>query len=310
MTAGDDPLWPRASDWLAAGEAAGAELVLMGLPTSSASITPSQAWRTPGALREVLARFATFDGEAGAPLDAVAAHDAGDLPLADLSPAEAVSAVEAAVSSLPAGPVYAFVGGDNVVTYPIVARHPSAAIGRMGVLTLDAHHDVRTYDGTPGNGAPIRALVDRGLPGRHVAQVGIHSFANSGAYRRWVDARGIQVTTMAEVDERGVATVIDEALDELADRCDAVHVDVDVDVLDRSFAPGCPGARPGGMTPRQLAAAVRRCGAHPAVASADFVEVDPSADVAQVTLMNLATAVLAFAAGIARRATETTGASR
>lgn len=296
-----DPDWPRASEWLASGDAAGAWLVLMGLPTSSASISPSAAWRTPPALREILTRFATYDGETGVELESLPVHDAGDLPLAELSPAEAISAIEAAVSSLPAGPVYGFVGGDNVVTYPVVARHPAAPLGRMGVLTLDAHHDVRSYDGAPGNGAPIRALVDRGLPGRHVAQVGIHSFANTGAHRRWAEARGIRVVTMDEIDHRGIVAVIDAALDDLADRCDAIHVDVDIDVLDRAYAPGCPGARPGGMTSRQLAAAVRRCGAHPAVASADFVEVDPEADVCDVTVMSLATAVLTFAAGVASR---------
>ena len=72
-------------------------------------------------------------------------------------------------------------------------------------------------------------------------------------------------------------------------------------MLDRAFAPGCPGARPGGMTPRQLAAAARLAGAHPSVVAADFVEVDATADVAEITLQSLATVFLAFAAGVASR---------
>jgi formiminoglutamase len=74
-----------------------------------------------------------------------------------------------------------------------------------------------------------------------------------------------------------------------------------VDVLDVTFAPGCPGARPGGMSPRQLAAACRAAGAHPRVRAADFVEVDPARDPSGTTVLNLATAFLAFASGVASR---------
>jgi arginase family enzyme len=55
------------------------------------------------------------------------------------------------------------------------------------------------------------------------------------------------------------------------------------------------------MTPRQLAAACRAAGAHPAVHSADFVEVDPGRDRDGVTVMNTASALLAFASGVAVR---------
>ena len=61
------------------------------------------------------------------------------------------------------------------------------------------------------------------------------------------------------------------------------------------------GARPGGMTPRQLAAACRAAGAHPSVRSADFVEVDPERDHGGVTVLNMANAFLAFASGLAGR---------
>jgi arginase family enzyme len=55
------------------------------------------------------------------------------------------------------------------------------------------------------------------------------------------------------------------------------------------------------MSPRQLATAARICGQHPKVRAVDFVEVDASADVNDLTLMNMATAFLSFAAGVAGR---------
>jgi formiminoglutamase len=95
--------------------------------------------------------------------------------------------------------------------------------------------------------------------------------------------------------------VMQDALDELAGRADAIYVDLDVDVLDRAFAPACPGARPGGLTPADVQAAARIAGAHPKVRAMDIVEVDPSKDVADVTVLAAASFLLSFAAGLVSR---------
>lgn len=299
----EDPHWPRAGQWLASsGGADAADLVVVGLPTSSASLSQSDAWRTPGAVREALHLLATFDGETGVDVRSLRVVDAGDLPLQELDAAEAVATIEHAIRAMPAGPVYAYLGGDNVVTHPLVKGNNQVPLERMGLLTFDAHHDVRVLpDGQPSNGSPVRMLVDDGLPGAHVTQVGIHTFANSGEYRAWCDERGIRVITMPEVEDAGIASVVSAALDDLAGRCEAIHVDVDIDVLDRAFAPACPGARPGGMTPRQLFEAVRVCGRHPAVTSVDLVEVDATRDIADTTVLTTATALLSFAVGLSQR---------
>jgi formimidoylglutamase len=295
-----DPSWPRASEWLGRDDVS-PRLVVLGMPTSAASISPSNAWRTPAALRVALARFSTFDGEAGTDVGELSVADMGDWALADLSAADAVAEIQRRAVYLGAGPVYAFLGGDNVITYPLVAGLSHAPLNRFGVLTLDAHHDVRSTDDGITNGAPIRALIEAGLSGNNVVQVGIHSFANSRAHRTWAEGQGVRVVTMPEVEDTGIETVVQTELDALAERCDAIYVDIDIDVLDRAFAPACPGARPGGMTPRQLAAAARIAGAHPAVVAADFVEVDVTADVGETTIMAMATTFLSFAAGIASR---------
>jgi formimidoylglutamase len=295
----DDPLWLRASDWLARG-ASRPDVAIVGVPTSVGSISASEAWRTPGRLRQVIAGFSPYDGETGTDLTALAVADLGDWPVADLELADMVAEVSRHASELHPGPRYAFVGGDNAITRPLVAGLAGARLSDVGVLTLDAHHDVRVLDSGPRNGTPIRGLIADGLPGAHVHQIGIHSFANSRPYRDWCDSQGIGITTMAEVDATGIDVVVAQSLGDLAASCEWIHVDFDIDVLDRAFAPGCPGARPGGMTPRQLATAARLCGRHPKVRSADFVEVDPSVDRDDLTVMALAGTLLAFLSGAAQ----------
>src|SRR5919106_336162 len=188
-------------------------------------------------------------------------------------------------------PLTLFLGGDNAITRPLVASiNPD--LSRVGVITFDAHHDVRSLDAGPTNGTPIRGLIEHhGLPGENVVQIGIHSFSNSAHYREYCVARGIRVVTIADVEYAGIAPTVAEALDRLSG-CETIYVDVDLDVLDRVFAPACPGARPGGMTVRQLARGVMLCARQPKVRMIDFVEVDPEADVAGITLDAMAHVLL------------------
>ncbi len=197
--------------------------------------------------------------------------------------------------------VHAFLGGDNAITRPLVQGLHRGDLSAAAVLTIDAHHDVRTTESGPNNGSPIRGLIEDGLPDERVTQVGINAFANSAEYREYCDDHGVEVVTMEVVEDSDVEWIVTTALDDLATRAAWVYVDVDIDVLDAAFAPGCPGSRPGGMTPRQLAGACRAAGAHRAVRAIDFVEVDPARDPGGLTVMNAASAFLAFASGLATR---------
>lgn len=296
----DDPLWPRADAWLGS-EAAEPDLVVVGVPSSSASLSPSEAWRAPGALREILGRFSVWDSEDGVDLRTVSAADHGDWPVEGLDMHAMLDEVTTLAAGLGRGPVHAFIGGDNAITRPLVRGLAGGDLSTVAVLTLDAHHDVRSTEAGPSNGSPIRGLIEDGLPDGRVTQLGIHSFANSAEYRAYCDEHRIEIVPMSAVDEIDAGWLVTSVLDDLAERADSVYVDVDMDVLDAAFAPGCPGARPGGMTPRQLAAACRAAGAHPAVAAVDFVEVDPMRDASGITVMNLANAFLAFCSGVATR---------
>ena len=82
-----------------------------------------------------------------------------------------------------------------------------------------------------------------------------------------------------------------------------VHVDLDVDVCDRSVAPACPASVPGGISAHELRSAARLAGRHPSVESIDLTEVDATRDVADLRTVRLvALCVLEAAAGLRLRA--------
>ena len=296
-----DPLWPSAADWLRRGtEAAPAEtdLAVLGIPLSVTSITqPSGAHETPGAVRRRLAVLSTYHSERDVDVGELAAVDLGDL---DAQPSNKEIAA-AARDDVREAPMAVLLGGDNAVTHPALAGMAGDGIEGWGLVTLDAHHDVRTYEGRPGNGSPVRALIDAGLPGNQVVQVGIAGFSNSVAYRRWCDDVGIDVVTAAEVRFGTIEDVLVEAFDRLAMSVDHIYVDLDIDVLDSAFAPGCPGARPGGLVPGELLAAAFLAGRNPRVRAVDIVEVDTTRDVADRTVDVAALCLLNAAAGLHER---------
>jgi formiminoglutamase len=191
-------------------------------------------------------------------------------------------------------------GGDNSITRPGV-HGAAGALSDCGLLTLDAHLDLRDLNAGLTNGNPVRALLADGLPGAKIVQIGIQPFANSRAYYEVARAAGITVVPVSEVRARGIQAVVTHALDYLANQVETIYVDLDVDVLDRAFAPATPGSRPGGITPAELRAAARLCGAHPKVRVMDLVEVDPTRDVADSTVFATAMCLLAFASGLLAR---------
>ncbi|MDQ3991293.1 MAG: agmatinase family protein [Actinomycetota bacterium] len=295
----DDPRWPRASAWLAGDHEPEplALIAVVGAPLHLASLSPSRADLAPGAIREALRRFSTLDLELG-DLRGMEARDLGDLDLAGARPEDALAPLSAAVSeALGEADVVVVLGGDNSVTRPGV-HGLGLPLRRCGLLTLDAHFDLRDTGSGLTNGNPVRALLEDGLPGENVVQVGIQSFANSPEYGMAAGRAGIRVLTAEDVHGRGIETVMSEALEYLAATVEGIYLDVDLDVLDRAFAPATPGSRPGGLAPWQLRTAVAMCGEHDAVRIMDLVEVDPTRDVADVTVLTAATCLLSFASGL------------
>ncbi len=292
MSLSHDERWPRAGGWNAFQGSADA--VILGVPAWRTSLSPTGAHATPAAIREALRRYSpTVLGPHPLDLDeALRIADAGDVDGPDGPEGE--ERVRTRVRELSAASdLVIALGGDNSITFPV-----AQAAGASSLITLDAHFDLR--DGV-SNGSPVRRLVEEGaLDPRRIVQIGIADFANSLAYARRAADWGITVITLDEVRERGVATVVAEALAVVGDG--PTHLDIDVDVCDRSVAPGCPASVPGGLAAGELRALVRGIATSTRLRSADIVEVDATADAADGRTVRLAAlCVLELLAGLARR---------
>ncbi|MGB7981001.1 MAG: arginase family protein [Candidatus Nanopelagicales bacterium] len=299
----EDPNWPRASAWIEACTCEHGwpraqhprrpQLALLGVPAHLTSLSPTRADRTPAAVRAALARLATFVASEQRDLRELMLVDLGDVTDPD-TPAGERETVEA-VRLFPEALVLAL-GGDNSITTAVA--HGACA---DGLITLDAHHDLR--DGR-SNGSPVRRLLELGMDGRRIVQVGIADFANSPAYAARALEHGLTVISRDELARRGIADAMAQAL-EIAGSGPAgrVHVDLDVDVCDRAVAPACPASLPGGISAAELRLAARLAARDPRVASMDLTEVDAGADAPDGRTVRLvALCVLEIATGVLLRA--------
>ena len=290
--------WPNLSELLVPADA-DAPVGLVGAPLAAGSVTPGECDRAPELLRRTLRRIGRYDVETGHELGTRVA-DRGDLPLAGLTIEQATGPIrEAVAASAERHALTLLVGGNNAVTRPGVLAL-GTSLEEVGLITLDAHFDMRDTSEGLSNGNPVRALLEDGLPGANIAQVGLASFANSAAMHRDAEEAGNLVVTMGDVRRDGIDHAIERALDHVA-HCDALVIDCDIDVIDRSQFPGAPGARPGGMAAADFFSAVRRLASDRRVHVIDLTEWDPSLDSTDLSALTAARWVAECLAGFEQR---------
>ena len=164
---------------------------------------------------------------------------------------------------------------------------------RLGLIYLDAHADMNTPDTTPsGNihGMPLAALLGYGAPellnvggfspkfdSRLCAHVGARDL--DPGERVLIKKLGIRFFTMREIDERGLAACMDEAIAIASQGSGGYAVTFDVDVLDPGDAPGSGTLVRGGLSYREAHLAMEKIAEAGGMRSLEVVEINTALDV-------------------------------
>ena len=290
--------WPNLTDLISTANR-DAPVGLLGAPLAAGSVTPGQCDLAPRVLRDTLRRIGLYDVETGRELD-TKVFDRGDVGIANLTIEQATPVIQGAVAeSAQAHSLTLVVGGNNAVTRPGLLGL-GGKFDEIGLITLDAHFDMRDLDQGLSNGNPVRALIEDGMPGANIAQVGLASFANSRQMHEDAVEAGNLVVTIGDVRRDGIVHAIDRALDHVS-HCDALVIDCDIDVIERAQLPGAPGARPGGIVAHDFFYAVRRLASDPRVRVIDLTEWDPPLDPTDLSALTAARWVAECLAGYEMR---------
>ncbi|MCG7421084.1 arginase [Macrococcus epidermidis] len=183
------------------------------------------------------------------------------------------------------------IGGDHSIamgTISGIAKHYE----NLGVIWYDAHGDLNIDETSPsGNihGMPLRALIGDGHEdlvniGGYKNKVKIENIVLIGmrdldeGEKAYIKEVGIKTYTMADIDRLGIGTVIEETLAYL-DKCDGIHLSLDVDALDPVETPGTGTTVPGGITYRESHFALELLNDSDKITSFEIVEVNPLIDI-------------------------------
>ena len=302
MSAPTDERWPSAATLLGDAPAADRRNVgLLGVSTFTTSVTPRSSASTPAAVRQALERYSTWSYSDHVDLaERVRLVDYGDV--ADPDGDGGYERVARALSAFDPNLDLAFVlGGDNAATWHALRAIAGDDLANWGLVTLDAHLDMR--DGA-SNGSPVRQLIEAGLDGHHIVQVGLADFSNSPYYARQARAAGVTSIARDQLRTHTVEEIVGRALVVAGARGRPVYVDIDMDAADRSVAPACPAAAPGGLSADEIRRFVRCIAGHHNVHAIDITEIDVARDDEdQRTVRLAALLVLEALAGVQRRTT-------
>ena len=194
------------------------------------------------------------------------------------------------------------IGGDHSIamgTVSAAAKHFRRRKKRLGLLWIDAHPDMNTPQTTPsGNvhGMPLACLIGMGprklthllgfapkVDPKNVALVGIRDV--DALEKPHVKNSGVRAFTMRDIDERGMRTVMEEALEIAGAGTEGFHVSLDMDAVDPQIGPGVGTPVRGGLSYREAHLAMEMIGDRGRMTSMDVVEVNPIFDEANRTAL-------------------------
>jgi arginase len=202
---------------------------------------------------------------------------------------------KASLSALEKGALPLVLGGDHSLAAGSVAATSEFARregSRVGLIWVDAHGDMNTpASSSSGNvhGMPLAALLGpepaelsrigdfspKVLP-ENTVLIGIRNLDDRE--KEIVRDSRVNVFTMKDIDRRGIASVVEQALVLAGKDTSGVHVSFDVDVCDPTIAPGVGTPVKGGLDYREAHMLMEMIADSGLLRALDLVEVNPILD--------------------------------
>jgi arginase len=203
---------------------------------------------------------------------------------------------DAVVKTLEEGMTPLVLGGDHSLAAGSISglsRFYRRQNQKIGLVWIDAHSDINTPETSPsGNvhGMPLAALLGLGpealgniygyspkIDAENTVLIGVRDI--DAAERANIRHAGMtEVYTMRDIDERGMRSVMEDALRAAGRGTIGYHVSLDMDWIDPEDAPGVGTPVRGGATYREAHLAMEILADHGRLLSFEIVEVNPVID--------------------------------
>jgi formiminoglutamase len=203
--------------------------------------------------------------------------DAGDVPAE--APYEAfLDGARAVVAAcLKQGALPIVVGGGHDCSYGNYLGLREALNEPPAVIAVDAHLDLRpTHE--PSSGNPFFRMLEHGLRGEGLVEVGLIPWVNAAAHRQYAEAKGANLHFLEPGAGMEALDRVREALRAFQAQQRPVLATFDLDVFSAAHAPGVSAVNPWGLSADLGLALAQAFGASPAVVCLDLMELAPGLD--------------------------------
>ena len=262
------------------------DATVMGVPFDGGTTYRSGTRFGPQGIRRISALYSPYNYETGVDLrEQMTLCDAGDVFTIPANIEKTFDQISNAVAHVAAtGSFPLILGGDHSIGFPTVRGIASVTSKRIGIIHIDRHADIQEKDldermhTTPY----FHATEIPNVRPENLVQIGIGGWQVPRAAVPIMLQRRTNVFSIADVEDLGVAKVVEMALERAWDGTDAVYLSFDIDSIEPGFVPGTGWPEPGGLMPREalkmvgLIAAEGLCGM-------EIVEVSPPYDHADIT---------------------------
>jgi arginase family enzyme len=246
----------------------GSQLAVVGVPHEITKVSRGGCSRGPAAIREATLLFdflvrrmaesdiVDIDRSLAWRYNSTAVVDVGDLTMGAQVEVNGRTIREAMQHIRQNGATPVMLGGDHYITYPAVAGVRQAISGDLAYVHVDMHTDI--YDVVPGfgphsGGSVVHRLIEDGvIEGQRTLLYGLDPLL---AREEWdyMQSQGVKFVTNSKIVSEGVEATLRPALAEITAGGATMYVSYDIDVVERSFAPGTGNAMSStGLRPSHL----------------------------------------------------------
>lgn len=179
----------------------------------------------------------------------------------------------------------------------------SLGFKKIGQINIDAHYDVRpVVDGKITSGTPFRRLIEGNLlKGKSFVEFGAHSPKNLKEHLLYLRKKKAKVIKLSYVNKVGIKKALSKAFYLTEKNTKAIAFDIDIDSIQKRFAPGCSAPGVKGFTKKQILRAANIAGRNKKIRLFNLMEVNPLYDVNNKTVKLAARLILNFVSGLRKR---------
>jgi len=291
-------IWPED---LVAGDV---DVAIIGVPNNMSS-GRRDAGNGPNAMR-AMNTIATPDMQSLVkPFETLSVVDYGDFSVDIMSTEITVRRVADMVAETAGtGAIPMLVGGDTSMLYPgvkgVARQHGN---GSFGLLHFSAHPDAERFgDHTISDRQALFVLLKEGIvAGSETIQVGLRGAAVDADTLRWLQSQGVRYHTMAEIEQRGIDTVLKRVQKEVDKGPDAFFVSVDVSVIGPAEMPAAGRIEANGLRLDEVRQTIRHVCAAKDIVGFEITDMAPMLDLSRISAVNANALLNACLSGIAVR---------